>query len=166
MSGEEVKTNAALCPNGNNDQSTVENNRREEARRRQLAGLRPGWVPGQSGNPGGRREMPPEVKAALASAQLPAILKQIELLSCGDPRIEFVVSQALLDRFSGKALQATDVNVTTTNVQQAHLQVLVELQQKRDQAMKTIEAEEGGTQMVEEYGPLIAGDITYTKDNS
>jgi hypothetical protein len=36
------------------------------------------------------------------------------------------------------------VNVTTTNVQQAHLQVLVELQQRRDQAMKTIEAEEGG----------------------
>ena len=77
-----------------------------------------------------------------------------------------MVSHALLDRFSGKALQATDVNVTTTNVQQAHLQVLVELQQKRDQAMKTIEAEEGGTQMVEEYGPLIAGDMTYTKDNS
>ena len=128
-------------------------------------GFKP-FQPGVSGNPSGRREMPPEVKAALASAQLPAILKQIELLSCGDPRIEFVVSQALLDRFSGKALQATDVNVTTTNVQQAHLQVLVELQQKRDQAMKTIEAEEGGTQMVEEYGPLIAGDMTYTKDNS
>ena len=99
-------------------------------------------------------------------AQLPAILKQIELLSCGDPRLEYVVSQALLDRFSGKALQATDVNVTTTNVQQAHLQVLVELQQKRDQAMKTIEGEAGGTQRVEEYDPVIAEDNAYTKDNS
>ena len=142
MSGEEVKTNAALCPNGNNADGSVSSKAaKEDARRRQLAGLRP-FPKGVSGNPNGRREMSPEVKAALAGAQLPAILKQIELLSCGDPRIEFVVSQALLDRFSGKALQATDVNVTTTNVQQAHLQVLVELQQKRDQAMKTIEAEE------------------------
>ena len=46
----------------------------------------------------------------------------------------------------GKLYDAV-VNVTTTNVQQAHLQVLVELQQRRDQALKTIEAEdaiEGG----------------------
>ncbi len=115
-------------------------------------GFKP-FQPGQSGNPAGRREMSPEVKAALAGAALPAIQKQIELMSCGDVRVELMASQALLDRFYGKAVQAVDAQVTTTNVQQAHLQILVELQQKRDQAMKTIEAGEGDTQKVTEYDP-------------
>ena len=130
--------------------------------------LKPRWQPGQSGNPSGRPQMSPEVKAALAGAALPAIQKQIELLGCGDVRVELMASQALLDRFYGKAVQAVEANVTTTNVQQAHLQILVELQAKRDQAMKTIEGDvssnlagvrlhdEGDTQMVEEYDPSNA----------
>ena len=49
------------------------------------------------------------------------------------------------NRLLGKPTQQVDANVTTTNVQQAHLQVLIELQQKREAAMRTIEArvEEG-----------------------
>ena len=147
MSGEEAKTDAALCPNGNNDQNTPTNTPKKR-------GTKPGqlppqlrermWEAGKSGNPGGRPAMSPEVKAALAGAALPAIQKQIELLGCGDVRVELMASQALLDRFYGKAVQAVEANVTTTNVQQAHLQILVELQAKRDQAMKTIEAVEGG----------------------
>lgn len=147
MSGEKEQTDVTLYPNGNNAQNTPTNTPTNTPKKR---GTKPGqlpqklrermWEPGKSGNPGGRPQMSPEVKAALAGAALPAIQKQIELMSCGDVRVELMASQALLDRFYGKAVQAVDAQVTTTNVQQAHLQVLVELQQKRDQAMKTIEA--------------------------
>ena len=127
-------------------------------------GFKP-FQPGQSGNPNGRRPMAPEVIEALQLGSLPAAQRLVALTQDPDGRVALTAIDMLQNRLYGRALQATDVNVTTTNVQQAHLQVLVDLQQRRDQAMKTIEAE-GGTQMVEEYGPLIAGDITYTKDNS
>lgn len=129
--------------------------------------LRPRWQPGVSGNPNGRRPMPPEVIEALQLGSLPAAQRLVALTQDPDGRVALTAIDMLQNRLYGRAQQQADVNVTTTNVQQAHLQVLVELQQRRDQAMKTIEAEEaGGTQRVEEYGPLIAGDITYTKDNS
>ena len=129
--------------------------------------LRPRWQPGVSGNPNGRRPMPPEVIEALQLGSLPAAQRLVALTQDPDGRVALTAIDMLQNRLYGRAQQQADVNVTTTNVQQAHLQVLVELQQRRDQAMKTIEAEEaGGTQRAEEYGPLIAGDITYTKDNS
>ena len=128
--------------------------------------LRPRWQPGVSGNPNGRRPMPPEVVEALQLGSLPAAQRLVALTQDPDGRVALTAIDMLQNRLYGRAQQQADVNVTTTNVQQAHLQVLVELQQRRDQALKTIEAEEGGTQRVEEYGPLIAGDITYTKDNS
>jgi hypothetical protein len=128
--------------------------------------LRPRWQPGVSGNPNGRRPMPPEIIEALELGSLNAAKRLVTLTQDPDGRVALTAIDMLQNRLYGRAQQQADVNVTTTNVQQAHLQVLVELQQRRDQAMKTIEADEGGTQRVEEYGPLIAGDITYTKDNS
>jgi hypothetical protein len=128
--------------------------------------LKPRWKPGQSGNPSGRRPMPPEIIEALELGSLNAAKRLVTLTQDPDGRVALTAIDMLQNRLYGRAQQQADVNVTTTNVQQAHLQVLVELQQRRDQAMKTIEADEGGTQRVEEYGPLIAGDITYTKDNS
>lgn len=107
-------------------------------------GMKP-WQPGQSGNPGGRPAMSPEVKAALEGATLPAVRKQIELMSCGDVRVELLASQAILDRFYGKAAQAVDKTVTVTSVQQQHLSILMELQAKRDQAMKAVQEIEGAT---------------------
>jgi hypothetical protein len=103
------------------------------------------WAPGQSGNPGGRPAMPPEVKAALAGASLDAVKKQIELMNCGDPRIELLASQALLDRHFGKAAQAIDKTVTTTSVQAAHLEVLMRIQAKHDEAEAKVIELDGGT---------------------
>ena len=111
------------------------------------------WKPGQSGNPNGRPQMSPEVKAALEGATLPAVQKQIELMSCGDVRVELLASQAILDRFYGKAAQAIDKTVTTTTVQAQHLSILMELQQKRDLAAKAVAEIEGHTDKVEEYDP-------------
>ena len=140
------KNKEALFPNGNKPQST------------QTSRLQPGMVekvrrPGQSGNPGGRPAMSPEVKAALEGATLPAVQKQIELMSCGDVRVELLASQAILDRFYGKAAQAIDKTVTTTTVQAQHLSILMELQQKRDLAAKAVAEIEGHTDKVEEYDP-------------
>jgi hypothetical protein len=129
-------------------------------------GMAPRWQPGQSGNPSGRRPMPPEIVKALELGSLNAAKRLVTLTQDPDGRVALTAIDMLQNRLYGRAQQQADVNVTTTNVQQAHLQVLVELQQRRDQAMKTIEAVEGGTQRVEEYDPLITGDITYTKDNS
>ena len=137
----------------------------EEAKKRGWSNLKP-ITPGQALNPGGRPAMPADVRAVLEGGSLAAVQAQVALLSSPDQRLVFLASQAILDRLYGKASQQVDKSVTVTTVQQQHLNILMDLQTQRDQAMKTIEAEEGGTQMVEEYGPLIAGDITYTKDNS
>lgn len=98
------------------------------------------WQPGQSGNPAGRRPMPPEVVEALQAGSETAAKRLVELCSSTDPRIALMASEALLSRLYGKPTQQVDAQVTTTNVQQAHLQILLDLQAKREQAMKTIEA--------------------------
>ena len=117
-------------PNGNNGGNT--------ARKKGL--LKP-WQPGQSGNPSGRPVMPPAVKKVLEGGSLDAVKKQVELLQSKDPRIVFLASQAILDRLYGKAAQAVDKNVTVTNVQQAHLQILLELQARHaGEGAKLIEA--------------------------
>lgn len=98
------------------------------------------FQPGQSGNPAGRRPMPPEVVEALQAGSETAAKRLVELCSSTDPRIALMASEALLSRLYGKPTQQVDAQVTTTNVQQAHLQILLDLQAKREQAMKTIEA--------------------------
>lgn len=138
---------------------------RERQRRAGIANLKP-FQPGQSGNPSGRPAMPPDVKAVLEGGSLAAVQAQVALLSSPDQRLVFLASQAILDRLYGKASQQVDKSVTVTTVQQQHLNILMDLQTRRDQAMKTIEGEAGGTQRVEEYDPLIAEDNAYTKDNS
>ena len=116
-------------------------------------GMAPRWKPGQSGNPSGRRPMPPEIVKTLELGSKAAAERLVALTQDPDGRIALTAIDMLQNRLYGRAQQQADVNVTTTNVQQAHLQVLIDLQQKRDQAMKVIEAEEGGTQMVTEYDP-------------
>lgn len=118
----------SLFPDGNNSQNKVD----------KTVHLRP-WQPGQSGNPGGRPVMPPEVKEALMAATLPAMRRLVALIDSGDERISLLASQAVLDRAFGKAAQAVDKNVTVTSVQQQHLNVLLELQAKRDAAAKAID---------------------------
>jgi hypothetical protein len=97
------------------------------------------WQPGQSGNPSGRRPMPPEVVEALQAGSEVAAKRLVELCASNDERVALAASEALLSRLYGKPTQQVDANVTTTNVQQAHLQILLDLQAKREQAMKVIE---------------------------
>lgn len=109
------------------------------------AGLIP-WKPGQSGNPTGRPPLPPELKAKLRDLAPKAVQRLGEMLDDDDPRIRGMASQAILDRLYGKPTQAVEAEVKTTSVQQAHLEVLLNLQARREEAIKTIEgqAEEKG----------------------
>lgn len=134
--------NAASFPNGNSGDSTAES---RDQRKLPEAFVKRVWQPGQSGNPGGRKEMSPEVREALYAATLPAMKRLIELTGSSDERVALLASQAILDRAFGKAAQAVDKTVTVTTVQQQHLNILMELQARRDQAVKTIEGDIGHT---------------------
>ena len=105
-----------------------------------------GFKPGQSGNPSGRTPIPPAIKSKIDEGAYESIPIVIGIMKDEDQdaRVRLAAAEMLQSRSWGKPTQAVEANVTTTNVQQAHLQVLVELQQRRDQAMKTIEADEGG----------------------
>ena len=137
--GEKVKVSKGKGSDANNAAST--------ALRPSPAAHLPKWQPGQSGNPSGRRPMPPEVVEALQAGSEAAAKRLVELCSSNDERVALAASEALLSRLYGKPTQQVDAQVTTTNVQQAHLQILLDLQAKREAAMKTIEGEvEEGTQ--------------------
>lgn len=125
------------------------NDGKVDGRARRLANLKP-FPPGQSGNPAGRAPMPADVREALEAGSGKAARRLAELVDSPDERVALLASQALLDRLYGKPAQAVDKTVTVTSVQQQHLSILMELQAKRDQAMKAIE---GHTDKVVEYGP-------------
>ncbi len=67
---------------------------------------------GQSGNPGGRPREDDEIKEVKSLAKkhsLDAIKKLVEILSCGDARVEITAAQAILDRGLGKPAQEIDI---------------------------------------------------------
>jgi hypothetical protein len=113
-----------------------------------LANLKPAQK-GEVRNPNGRPKMPEDVKEALEGGSLRAAQRLVQLVDSPDERIALMASETVLSRLYGKPTQSVDAQVTTTNVQQAHLQVLIELQQKREAAMKTIE----GTANLSEQKP-------------
>jgi hypothetical protein len=110
----------------------------EKKKRGTIANLKP-WKPGQSGNPEGRRPMPPEVIEALQAGSEGAAKRLVELTKDPDGRIALTAIDMLQNRLYGRPTQSMEAQVTTTNVQQAHLQILLDLQAKREEVMKTIE---------------------------
>lgn len=102
-------------------------------------------LPGQTSiNPSGRPPIPPEVRREahliLAAATPRAAQRLVELLEDHDPRIALTAASTLLDRVLGRATTPIEKNVTVTNVQQAHLAALIEIQHRRKERM----AEEAG----------------------
>lgn len=137
-------------PKSKFDQTVKQNDgEKGEGRKRSLANLRP-IRPGEVLNPGGRPKMDPEVKRILEAATPDAARRLVELLQSKDEKVSLAAIDQIFNRVYGRPVQQVDAEVRTTNVQQAHLQILLELQAKRDGAMKTIE---GDTQMVSVHDP-------------
>jgi hypothetical protein len=113
------------------------------------------FKPGQSGNPAGRPKVPDEIIKVLELGSKGAAERLVQLTQDKDGRIALTAIDMLQNRLYGRPTQQVDAQVTTTNVQQAHLQILIDLQQKREQAMKTIEGtvNVGGAENPDEIDP-------------
>ena len=80
-------------------QSTNENTSRAPAH------LLP-WKKGQSGNPGGRPKLSPELRQLLLDKSGRAIERLVELMESQDERIAFMASKEILDRTYGRPKDA------------------------------------------------------------
>lgn len=69
------------------------------------------FLPGTCSNPGGRPKGNPAVKDLLKKHSVDAAEKVVELLNCGNPKIELAAAQEILNRTEGKPLQVQDVQM-------------------------------------------------------
>jgi len=60
------------------------------------------WVPGTSGNPGGRQKPPDGLRTRLAKLSPRAVERLGELLDSDDERVRLEAAKALLDRHLGR----------------------------------------------------------------
>ena len=67
------------------------------------------FVPGVSGNAGGRPKVPTDVRAALDGGSVAAAQRLVELVKSQDERVALSASLALLDRVLGKAPASVEV---------------------------------------------------------
>ena len=67
------------------------------------------YLPGATGNAGGRPKTAPDVRAALAAGSLAAAQRLVELVKSEDERVALAASMALLDRVLGKAPASIEV---------------------------------------------------------
>lgn len=101
--------------------------------RDQRGRLLPGQPPiNPSGRPPVAEAVRKEVNAILQGAVPVAARRLAELVDHRDPRIALAASDIIMNRVFGKPLAQVEAKIETTNVQQAHLQILLELQARRD----------------------------------
>ena len=81
------------------------------------------FIPGVCVNPGDRPKGNPAVKELLKKHSVDAAEKVIELLSCGNPKIELAAAQEILNRTEGKPLQVQDVNMELQGVSDVGAQI-------------------------------------------
>ena len=67
------------------------------------------WLPGVTGNGGGRPKTDPEVRQALEAGSLAAAERLVALTGSDDERVALAASIAVLDRVLGKPAQAVTV---------------------------------------------------------
>ena len=84
------------------------------------------FVPGICANPGGRPKGNPAVKELLKQHSVDAAEKVIELLNCGNAKIELAAAQEILNRTEGKPLQVQDVSMELQGVDvRSHIKELL-----------------------------------------
>ena len=91
------------------------------------------FIPGVCANPGGRPKGNPAVKDLLKKHSVDAAKKVVELLNCGNPKIELAAAQEILNRTEGKPLQVQDVQMELQGVSDIGTQIReILLEQKTD----------------------------------
>jgi hypothetical protein len=91
----------------------------------------PPFLAGQSGNPGGRKPIPEELKNRLRNLSEKAVDALEQALDSKDNRVRIQAATVLLDRAYGKPAQQHEVDVQQMDFAQAHLAALVEAAKKR-----------------------------------
>ena len=88
------------------------------------------FTPGSHANPGGRPKGNPAVKDLLKKHSVDAAEKVIELLNCGNPKIELAAAQEILNRTEGKPLQVQDVAMDVKGLADVRAQIRQALQER------------------------------------
>ena len=88
------------------------------------------WVPGTSGNPGGRPKPPDGLKTRLAELSPCAVERLGELLHSEDERIRLEAAKAILDRHLGRPAIQADLTVRD-GASDGHLAALLQLARRR-----------------------------------
>jgi hypothetical protein len=92
------------------------------------------FLPGHTGNPGGRPGLPVEVRTRLSELSLPAVQALADALRGDDARVRVVAAAHILDRLYGRPAQATDLTLKAEAIDAsaAHLAALVAAARRRD----------------------------------
>jgi hypothetical protein len=96
------------------------------------------FVPGTSGNAGGRPKPPDGLRTRLAELSPRAVERLSELLDSGDERVRLEAAKTILDRHLGRPAIQADINLHR-NVADDHLAALIETARRRAQEPITLE---------------------------
>jgi hypothetical protein len=88
------------------------------------------WVPGTSGNPGGRPKPPDGLRTRLAELSPHAVERLDELLDSGDERVRLEAARTILDRHLGRPAIQADISLHRDGVD-GHIVALIETARRR-----------------------------------
>jgi hypothetical protein len=88
------------------------------------------WVPGTSGNPGGRPKPPDGLRTRLAELSPRAVERLGELLDSADERVRLEAARTILDRHLGRPAIQADISLHRAEADD-HLAALLEVARRR-----------------------------------
>jgi hypothetical protein len=88
------------------------------------------WVPGTSGNPGGRPKPPDGLRTRLAELSPRAVDCLAELLDSGDERVRLEAARTILDRHLGRPAIQADISLHRAEAD-GHIAALLEVARRR-----------------------------------
>jgi hypothetical protein len=89
------------------------------------------FKPGKSGNPGGRKRQPPDVKAALEAATSKAAQTLVILLDSENERVALQAATVILDRVYGRPETSGNLNLNAAIITPASILAEVETRRQR-----------------------------------
>ena len=108
------------------------------------------WVPGTSGNPGGRPKPPDGLRTRLADLSPIAIERLGELLDSVDERVRLEAAKAILDRHLGRPPIQADISIHRPEAD-GHLVALLEVARRR--ALEPIMLEDDQVEIISTTTP-------------